>query len=80
MHDILVIGAGSIGERHIRCFLRTGRTKVSVCEMDRALLGRMENDYDLSQTYENLSDSLSSKPKAVAVSYTHLTLPTICSV
>ena len=67
MHDILVIGAGSIGERHIRCFLRTGRAKVSVCEIDRALLGRMEKDYDVSQTYEDLGDSLSSNPKAVVI-------------
>jgi len=44
MHDILVIGAGSIGERHIRCFLKTGRARVSVCEIDRALLGRMANE------------------------------------
>jgi predicted dehydrogenase len=67
MHDILVIGAGSIGERHIRCFLRTGRAKVSVCEIDRALLGRMEKDYDVSRTYEDLGDSLSSNPKAVVI-------------
>ena len=68
MHDILVIGAGSIGERHIRCFLKTGRARVSVCEIDRALLGRMENDYDLSQSYGDLGDALSSKPKAVVIS------------
>jgi len=67
MHDILVIGAGSIGERHIRCFLKTGRARASVCEIDRALLGRMENDYDLSQSYGDLGDALSSKPKAVVI-------------
>ncbi len=76
MHDILVIGAGSIGERHTRCFLRTGRARVSVCEMDRALLGRMENHYDLSKTYEDLSDALSSNPKAVVIATpTHLHIP-----
>ena len=68
MHDILVIGAGSIGERHIRCFLKTGRARASVCEIDRALLGRMENDYDLSHSYGDLGDALSSKPKAVVIS------------
>lgn len=29
---LLVLGAGSIGERHIRCFLHTGRCDVSFCE------------------------------------------------
>jgi len=76
MHDILVIGAGSIGERHIRCFLKTGRARVSVCEMDRALLGRMANDYDLSQACEDFGDALSSNPRAVVIAApAHLHIP-----
>jgi len=67
MHDVLVIGSGSIGERHIRCFLRTGRAKVSVCEIDRTLLRRVEKEYDVSRVYEDLCDSLSSQPKAVVI-------------
>ena len=76
MHDILVIGAGSIGERHICCFLKTGRARVSVCEIDRALLGRVENDYDLSQACEDFGDALSSNPKAVVIAApAHLHIP-----
>ena len=76
MHDILVIGAGSIGERHIRCFLKTGRARVSVCEIDRALLDRMENDYDLSQACEDLGDVLLSNPRAVVIAApAHLHIP-----
>ena len=33
-HHVLVVGAGSIGERHIRCFLATGRARVSFVEVD----------------------------------------------
>ena len=76
MHDILVIGAGSIGERHIRCFLKTGRARVSVCEIDRALLGGIENDYDLSQSCEDLGDALLSNPRAVVIAApAHLHIP-----
>ena len=76
MHDILVIGAGSIGERHIRCFLKTGRARVSVCEIDRVLLDRMENDYDLSQACEDLGDALLSNPRAVVIAApAHLHIP-----
>ena len=76
MHDILVIGAGSIGERHIRCFLKTGRARVSVCEIDRALLDRMENGYDLSQACEDLGDALLSNPRAVVIAApAHLHIP-----
>jgi predicted dehydrogenase len=32
-HRVLVVGAGSIGERHIRCFLATGRCEVSFVEI-----------------------------------------------
>jgi len=38
MHSILIIGCGSIGERHLRCFQKTGRCKVSVCDANAALL------------------------------------------
>jgi predicted dehydrogenase len=31
-HHVVVVGAGSIGERHIRCFLATGRARVSFVE------------------------------------------------
>ena len=34
MHRVLVVGAGSIGERHLRCFLATGRARVSFALTD----------------------------------------------
>ncbi|MEQ1852838.1 MAG: Gfo/Idh/MocA family oxidoreductase [Chthoniobacteraceae bacterium] len=44
-HEILVIGCGSIGERHLRCFQRTGRARVSVCDANAALLARVSEHY-----------------------------------
>ena len=32
--NVLVIGGGSIGERHLRCFQTTGRADVSLCEIN----------------------------------------------
>jgi len=29
--EILVVGCGSIGERHLRCLQRTGRAKLTAC-------------------------------------------------
>jgi predicted dehydrogenase len=43
--EILVIGCGSIGERHLRCFQRTGRARVSVCDANAALLRRVAEQY-----------------------------------
>ena len=39
--EILVIGCGSIGERHLRCFQRTGRAQVAVCDANAELLKRV---------------------------------------
>ena len=30
----LVVGVGSIGERHLRCFQSTGRARLSICEIN----------------------------------------------
>lgn len=45
--NILVIGCGSIGDRHIRCFQRVGRAALTVCDADPALAGRIGLKYDL---------------------------------
>jgi len=40
-HRILVIGVGSIGERHVRCLLSTGRARVGICEPNEPLRQRV---------------------------------------
>ena len=51
MHRVLVVGGGSIGERHVRCFLKTGRAEVSLCESRPERLGELAANYPLSETY-----------------------------
>jgi len=67
MHEVLVIGAGSIGERHVRCFLQTRRAAVSVCEIDNQIRGKIESDYSIRRSHSSLSDALASGPDAVVV-------------
>lgn len=43
--EILVVGCGSIGERHLRCFQRTGRANVTACDANAALLQRITQQY-----------------------------------
>jgi predicted dehydrogenase len=45
MRSILVIGCGSIGERHLRCFQATRRTTVTACDSNPALLAAMQERY-----------------------------------
>jgi predicted dehydrogenase len=56
---VLVIGFGSIGERHARCFLKTGRCAVSVCEISPELRRRAETEYDIERTYADLDAAMS---------------------
>lgn len=51
--SILVIGCGSIGERHLRCFLKTGRCHVAVCDTNAALLKEVAGRYGV-RGYEGL--------------------------
>jgi len=44
---ILIVGCGSIGERHLRCFQRTGRAVVSACDANVTLLERVSRLYDV---------------------------------
>ena len=42
---VLIIGCGSIGERHLRCFLSTGRAAPTACDVNPALLQKMAETY-----------------------------------
>ena len=44
-HSVLIIGCGSIGERHLRCFLATGRATATACDTNPALLARIAETY-----------------------------------
>jgi len=44
-HSVLIIGCGSIGERHLRCFLRTQRARVVACDTNASLLARIVSTY-----------------------------------
>lgn len=45
MYSILIIGCGSIGERHLRCFQKTGRTSVTGCDPNPQVLATIARNY-----------------------------------
>lgn len=47
MHKLLIIGCGSIGERHLRCFQRTGRCSVTACDSNPAIRAAMQDRYQV---------------------------------
>ncbi len=58
MKRILIVGGGSIGERHLRCFERTGRAEVSLCEIRPDLREQLAGRYALARTFASLEEAL----------------------
>lgn len=65
-HRVVVIGAGSIGERHIRCFLATGRCDVSFVEPRSDLRSEIAGRYQTIAAFDSFEASL-EHPFDVAV-------------
>jgi len=76
MHSILIIGCGSIGERHLRCFQSTGRATVTACDASPALLETMAKTYG-ALTHSDWDKALSEGQFDAAVICTpaHLHVP-----
>lgn len=60
MHSILIIGCGSIGERHLRCFQKTGRCELGVCDANASLLQEVGARYSVP-TFPDLKSALNAK-------------------
>lgn len=75
MHSVLIIGCGSIGERHLRCFQATGRTHVTACDTNPALLERMAEVYQVP-TVTDATAALHAEFDAVVIcTPAHLHIP-----
>lgn len=51
--DILVIGGGSIGERHLRCFQDIGCT-VALCDSNATRLHEISQRYNITRTFSSI--------------------------
>lgn len=54
----LIIGVGSIGERHVRCFQATGRVDVAICESNPAIRDAIAERYGIARCYTSLKNAL----------------------
>lgn len=66
-HDVLVIGGGSIGERHVRCFQRSGRAQVALCEPNDAVRERVASTYELENCWSDLEDAVVTPPQIAVI-------------
>ncbi len=66
-HSILVVGGGSIGERHVRCFQSTGRADVTLCEINSEVRNRVANECSLTQSFDDFDKAVDSNPDGIVI-------------
>ncbi|MFQ5732051.1 MAG: Gfo/Idh/MocA family protein [Planctomycetaceae bacterium] len=73
---VLIIGVGSIGERHLRCFAQTGRAEMSLCDVDDSLRTRIAARYSVGRAFPTLDAALADPPDAAVIcAPAHLHVP-----
>lgn len=63
---VLIVGVGSIGERHLRCFQATGRVEVSFVEINDALRQTIADRYGV-RGFADLDAALAGGPDVAVV-------------
>jgi predicted dehydrogenase len=64
---LLIIGVGSIGERHLRCFRATGRAEVSFVEINAELRRSVAERYGIRSSYSELETALAERPDMAVI-------------
>ncbi len=73
---VLVVGTGSIGERHTRCILATNRAEVSICEINDNLRKKIAANYNIKHSYADLTSALEAEHDAIVIATpAHLHIP-----
>lgn len=67
MHRVLIVGVGSIGERHLRCFGNTERCALSFCETNDELRAVIAERYGVARSFASLDDAVAGGEYDVAV-------------
>ncbi|MCX7706313.1 MAG: Gfo/Idh/MocA family oxidoreductase [bacterium] len=67
MKNVLIVGGGGIGKRHIEGFLRTEKCQLSVCDSDTEKLRQLQIKYPLVSIFENFNSIDIKKFDAVVI-------------
>lgn len=65
--SVLVVGVGSIGERHVRCFAHTGRARLWICEPNEELRRHVADAYPVDRAEASLESFHDSLPDAAVI-------------
>ncbi|MEW6358928.1 MAG: Gfo/Idh/MocA family oxidoreductase [Planctomycetota bacterium] len=65
--NVLIVGGGSIGERHLRTFLQTGEVAASICEPRAEKLHELRQKYPVAKGYASFDDAPLDQFDAVVI-------------
>lgn len=75
-HRVLVVGTGSIGERHLRCFLATRRVVAAIAEPAAPLRSAVAGRHAVDAAVASLEDGLAWRPDVTVIcTPAHLHVP-----
>ena len=64
---VLIVGVGSIGERHLRCFQNTGRCDITFCEVNDELRESIAERYQIGHCFADLAAAVADGPAAAVI-------------
>lgn len=65
--SVLIVGVGSIGERHLRCFAATGRVELGLCEANPQLRQAVADRYQVARQDADFEQALAAGFDAVVI-------------
>jgi predicted dehydrogenase len=83
-HRVLIVGVGSIGERHVRCFMQTGRARVGIVEPKTSICTAVAKRCGVEDedTYGSLANAIHDHSWDTAIictpAHTHIQLAEQC--
>jgi predicted dehydrogenase len=63
---VLLVGCGSIGERHLRCFQKTGRAEPAACDLRLEVVRHLQEEYQVPG-FTDFNKALAAQPWGMAV-------------
>ena len=64
---VLIVGVGSIGERHLRCFQNTGRCDITFCDVNDELRESIAERYQIEHCFADLAAAVADGPAAAVI-------------
>jgi len=52
-NQVCINRGGGIGEKHLRCFLKTGEVEISLCEPDADKINNLKTKYAIKEDAED---------------------------